>query len=91
LGTRNGACLEELYLEYNPVADEFEYRKKLKEMIPSLQKIDANMIQGLGAYGIPAVAGGGGEALTREEELRRIQEQVVARARMESEQEQGDK
>lgn len=70
--------LEEVYLEYNPVADEFEYRKKLKEIIPSLIKIDANMI---GASGdLPA----GGQAMTKEEELRRIQEQVVERARLES-------
>lgn len=79
LGTRDGACLEELYLEYNPVADEFEYRKKLKEMIPSLTKIDANMIGG--AYGGMV---SGGQAMTREEQLSRMQEQVVARARAES-------
>ena len=85
------ACLEEIYLEYNPVADEFEYRKKLKEMIPSLQKIDANMVGGLAAHGIPSVAAGGGVAMTREEELRRMQEQVVARARMENEEKQSDK
>jgi len=88
LGTREGACLEELYLEYNPVADEFEYRKKLKEIIPSLTKIDANMIAG-GAYGGMM---SGGQALTREEEVRRIQEQVLERARAESEQDmEGDK
>ena len=86
LGTRDGACLEEVYLEYNPVADEFEYRKKLKEMIPSLTKIDANMIGGLAAAGIPsAPVGGGGQALTTEEELRQMQEAVIARARAETE------
>jgi orotate phosphoribosyltransferase len=82
LGTREGACLEEIYLEYNPVADEFEYRKKLKELIPSLTKIDANMIGGLAAHGIPAGTTGG-EALTREEQLRRMQEAVIARAKKE--------
>lgn len=87
LGTREGACLEEIYLEYNPVADEFEYRKKLKEIVPSLTKIDANMIGGGGA---PSYGGGlpaGGQALTKEQELRRIQEQVVERARLETEKE----
>lgn len=87
LGTREGACLEEVYLEYNPVAGEFEYRKKLKEIIPSLTKIDANMIQGGGMAA-------GGQALTREEQLRRMQEQVVERARLESAEEMeggGDK
>lgn len=85
LGKRDGACLKELYLEYNPVASEFEYRKKLKEMISSLDKIDATMIGGLAAHGIPGAATSGGEALTREEQLRRMQEAVVARARAESE------
>lgn len=83
LGTREGACLEEIYLEYNPVADEFEYRKKLKELIPSLTKIDANMIGGLAAQGISLGTTGGGEALTREEQLRRMQEAVIARAKRE--------
>lgn len=85
LGTREGACLEEIYLEYNPIADEFEYRKKLKELIPSLTKIDANMIGGLTTYGIPAGIGGG-EALTHEEQIRRLQEAVIVRAKKESNQ-----
>lgn len=37
--------LEAIYLEYNPVANEFEYRKRLASINPSLQQIDANMIQ----------------------------------------------
>lgn len=44
LGTRDGACLTEVYMEHNPISDDFEYRKKLKEIIPSLVQIDANMI-----------------------------------------------
>lgn len=86
LGTRQGACLEELYLEYNPVADEFGYRKRLKEIIPSLQKIDATMIVGDG--GGMAV---GGVAMTREEQLRRMQEQVIERAKQETEQQNDEK
>jgi protein phosphatase 1 regulatory subunit 7 len=39
--------LETIYLEYNPVADEFEYRKRVKEYIPSLTQIDAALIGGL--------------------------------------------
>ena len=80
-----GSSLQELYLEYNPVANEFEYRKRVKEIIPSLTKIDANMI-GAQDSGTAAAAAAGGQAMTREEELRRIQEQVVERARLESKQ-----
>ena len=55
LGTRDGACLEGIYLEMNPVASDFEYRKKLAQMIPSLKQIDANVIGGNNAIGIPGV------------------------------------
>jgi len=51
LGTRDGACLEGIYLEMNPVAGDFEYRKKLAQMIPSLKQIDANAIGGNHAIG----------------------------------------
>jgi len=33
-----------IYLEYNSIAQDFEYRKKLKEIIPSLSQIDADVI-----------------------------------------------
>lgn len=72
--------LETLYLEYNPVADEFEYRKKLAALIPSLKQIDATMIGGLAAHGIPP-ARSGGMAQTAEEEMRRMQEAALALAR----------
>jgi protein phosphatase 1 regulatory subunit 7 len=69
--------LEGIYLEYNPVASEFEYRKKLAELIPSLNQIDANMIGGLGAYGYigTAVTGGG-----LEERMRQLQNTVIQKA-----------
>lgn len=51
LGSRKDACLESIYLEYNPVASEFEYRMKLAAIIPSLKQIDANMIDAVPAYG----------------------------------------
>jgi len=41
------SSLETVYLEYNPLASDFEYRKKLAEWIPSLKQIDATMIGGL--------------------------------------------
>jgi len=45
LGTREGACLEEIYLEHNPIYKDADYRIKLKDMIPSLNQIDADIIR----------------------------------------------
>jgi len=80
LGTADNACLDGIYLEYNPVADDFEYRKKLIEIIPCLKQIDATMVGGLAAHGI-AGASGGGRAETLESQLRRYQTEVVEQAR----------
>lgn len=81
-----GEGLETLYLEYNPVADEFQYRTRLAEMLPSLKQIDATMIGGLASHGIQPVTRGGGAALTVEEEMRRLQDAAIARARLQGEQ-----
>ena len=73
LGQRDGACLEGIYLEMNPVADDFEYRKRLASMIPSLTKIDADVIGGN--------PGGGdrmGQMIAR---MRELQEAAVQRAK----------
>jgi protein phosphatase 1 regulatory subunit 7 len=35
------AGLRTLYLERNPLAQDFEYRKKLEELLPALDQIDA--------------------------------------------------
>ncbi|CAB9524461.1 leucine rich repeat [Seminavis robusta] len=77
--------LDTVYLEYNPVADEFEYRKKLAEFIPSLKQIDATMIGGLAHHGIPGVARSGGTAETVEEQMRRLQGAAIARAKKQTE------
>jgi len=79
LGTADNACLDGIYLEYNPVADDFEYRKKLVEIIPCLKQIDATMVGGLAAHGITG-SSGGGRAETVESQLRRYQTQVVEQA-----------
>jgi protein phosphatase 1 regulatory subunit 7 len=76
--------LDTVYLEYNPVADEFEYRKKLKELIPSLNQIDATLIGGLAMHGLPSVAAGGGPAETKEAQGRRLQEAVIRKAEAET-------
>jgi hypothetical protein len=71
--------LEGIYLEYNPVASEFEYRKKLAEIIPSLNQIDANMIRGLGAgYGGDS---GGGDFEGR---MKQLQNAVIQKATKET-------
>jgi protein phosphatase 1 regulatory subunit 7 len=77
-----GQSLETVYLEYNPVQEDPLYRKKLAELIPSLQQIDANMIQGFIAQGMPPPPRAKTES--DEERARRLLEQAVERARKES-------
>jgi len=48
LGQRTSANLVGLYLEYNPIDKDSDYRKKLKEMLPSLKQIDANVVEETG-------------------------------------------
>lgn len=86
LGTRDGACLEGIYLEMNPVAKEFEYRKNLALMIPSLKQIDANMIGGNAAHGIPG--GGSGRMQSMVARMRELQDAAILRARQEAQQQQ---
>lgn len=49
--------LQTIYLEHNPLSKDFEYRMKLKKLLPTLIQIDANMIRGEGYVG--SVGGGG--------------------------------
>mmetsp|Transcript_12101 Transcript_12101/g.25050 ORF Transcript_12101/g.25050 Transcript_12101/m.25050 type:complete len:232 (-) Transcript_12101:687-1382(-) len=88
LGTRHGACLEGIYLEMNPVANEFEYRKTLADMIPSLKQIDADMIGGNAAHGIPG--GDAGRQQSMVARLRELQDAAIIRARQQSEEQQQD-
>jgi len=81
LGTRDGACLTEVYLEHNPIYEDFEYRKRLKEIVPSLEKIDANVIGGTG-YGSVMVPRQSEDLL---EQMRLLQEKAVNRAKEEKE------
>ena len=53
------ATLQTIYLEHNPLSKDFEYRKKLKFIIPSLTQIDANMIR---PGEVEGIMGGGGMA-----------------------------
>jgi len=80
LGTRDDACLQEIYMEHNPIYNDFEYRIKLKEIIPSLVQIDANVI---GATGYGSVLPKRPEDVA--EEMRLIQDKVVQRAKEEKE------
>mmetsp|Transcript_17554 Transcript_17554/g.36076 ORF Transcript_17554/g.36076 Transcript_17554/m.36076 type:complete len:471 (-) Transcript_17554:938-2350(-) len=71
--------LETVYLEYNPVAKDFEYRKRLAEFLPTLKQIDATMIRGHGS--VPAVSFLNGVAITTEDKLRLLQEAAIRRAK----------
>merc|ERR1712087_219409 len=70
--------LQTVYLEYNPVANDFEYRKKLAEYLPTLSQIDATMIRGHGSVPVPA---GNGVVFTTEEKLRQFQAAAIERAK----------
>jgi hypothetical protein len=75
--------LDSVYLEYNPLDKEFEYRKRLAEMVPSLTQIDANKIGGLAAYGWGGVGGGGwGSAGDPVERMKNMQDLAIQRAKM---------
>ncbi len=95
-----GQSLETVYLEYNPVQeDDPLYRKKLKELIPSLTQIDANLITTANLLP-PTTSSSTRSPLvksamaqnpvaavpgeTEEERLRRLQEAVIQRARQET-------
>jgi len=71
--------LDVVYLEYNPVASEFEYRKKLAELLPSLTQIDANMIMGHGYSSF----GGGGSQGNLVDRMRQMQEAAIQKAKLE--------
>ena len=81
--------LDTVYLEYNPVASEFEYRKRLKGWIPSLSQIDATMI-GTSAFSSLAAGTGGDARPTAAATVRamtpeQLQQAVIDRARREAE------
>ena len=70
--------LDSIYLEYNPLDKEFEYRKRLAEMIPSLTQIDANKIGGNGWGGSSC---GGGGVFDLAERMRLMQDTAIERAK----------
>lgn len=73
--------MDTLYLEYNPIASEFEYRKRLAEWIPTLKQIDATLIGGLAAHGVPAAPKPSSDpVIPLAEEMRQLQTQVFERA-----------
>lgn len=80
-GTQN---LETVYLEYNPVAKEPLYRKKLAEWMPSLSQIDANLVGGLGAHGIASTVGPQNPVVPLEQQMRQLQTNVIQRAQDET-------
>mmetsp|Transcript_10123 Transcript_10123/g.28846 ORF Transcript_10123/g.28846 Transcript_10123/m.28846 type:complete len:440 (+) Transcript_10123:92-1411(+) len=91
-GTSNAISLETVYLEYNPVAKEFEYRKRLAEWIPSLKQIDATMIGGVhhttaGSGGFGGIGSNKGillGAAPTKEYLQKLQDAAIQRAKAEN-------
>lgn len=75
---RNLTHLDSVYLEYNPIDKEFEYRKRVAELVPSLTQIDATKIGGNGWGG-----GGGGGVFDLTERMRLMQDAAIQRAKME--------
>jgi len=75
---RGLTALDTVYLEYNPVASEFEYRMKLAEIVPSLAQIDANMIRGHGN----ATAGGVSSGEDWIEKMRLMQDTAIRKAKL---------
>jgi len=78
----NLGSLETVYLEYNPLDKNSQYRKKLQQMIPSLKQIDANMIIVV-PQGQTLINRGGGPVIlaeTFEEKMRRMQGVAIAKA-----------
>ncbi|GMI01012.1 hypothetical protein TrST_g5462 [Triparma strigata] len=88
--------LDCVYLEHNPIAKDFDYRKKLKDLLPTLTQIDANAVgrEGGGMVGggfsnnSGAVAGYGMAAMTDEQRvkvMRILQQQALQKAKAEQE------
>jgi len=74
LGSREGACLDEIYLEHNPIYKDADYRTKLKDMIPSLKQIDADIIRTDGKIAPQHKS---------IEQVRKWQEKAIAKAKQE--------
>lgn len=74
--------LDGVYLEYNPVASDFEYRKRLVEIVPNLTQIDATMVGGIAQHGYLTGGGSGDNLLER---MRQMQDQVIRKAAAETE------
>jgi protein phosphatase 1 regulatory subunit 7 len=79
--------LSTIYLEYNECQKDPLYRKKLQELMPNLKQIDADLIGGLAAHGLPSAPRL--PAWTEEERLQKLQEQIIERARAETERKGG--
>jgi len=69
--------LEVIYLEFNPIASDYEYRKKLKEIIgPSLNQIDSDQI--IGQYDEKRFVG---NIISTEDKLQQMQEKALSLAK----------
>ena len=64
------------------MASDFEYRKKLVEIVPNLTQIDATMVGWIGQHGYLTGGGSGDNLLER---MRQMQDQVIQKAAAETE------
>jgi hypothetical protein len=74
--------LQGIYLEFNPVAQEFEYRKRLAQLIgPTLETIDGIRITGYKSQNT-------GKFISLQEQLKKFQDLALERARQQQQQQQ---
>jgi len=75
--------LNEIYLEHNPIYHDFEYRKKLKGIVPSLRQIDANMIEPTRYGNMTTTVGADPNNMIQR--MQQLQEKVVQKAKAQQE------
>mmetsp|Transcript_19916 Transcript_19916/g.24396 ORF Transcript_19916/g.24396 Transcript_19916/m.24396 type:complete len:421 (-) Transcript_19916:98-1360(-) len=80
--------LEGIYMEYNPIASQFDYRTTLSKVVPNLTQIDATMVgafvlasvnQNICATSTPTTS-----TMSVEDTMRHYQEMAVSRAKAET-------
>lgn len=80
--------LEGIYMEYNPIASQFDYRTTLSKVVPNLTQIDATMVGAFVSEGVNqngcATSTSTTSILSLEDTMRHYQEMAVSRAKAET-------
>jgi hypothetical protein len=77
--------LQGIYLEFNPVAQEFEYRKRLAQLIgPTLETIDGIRITGYKSQNT-------GKFISLQDQLKKFQDLALERAKQQQQQQTREK